>query len=168
MSNRNAWGQVVDKGESGTMRAEEIERREAMHRQQEASDRRAREDQRRMEAQLERQRQLDRRTPARRPKTQAKRPHNKRMKNTSPKTAAKKTESIGKTALFLAVAGGIVAFNDPQLRSDALKIAFFILAASFIGLHTLNHTRKSVFTLVKWVLVFFGIISVFNVIANGL
>lgn len=165
MSDRNAWGQMVDKGEDGTMRAQEIERREAMRRQQEEADRQAREHQRRMEAQQERQRQLDRRTHTRHPKTPAKPLPNKRMKSASPKTAGTKTASIGKLALFLAVVGAIVAYNDPQLRSDALKIAFFILATSFIGLHILNYALKTVFILVKWAAVVIGIVSVFHVIA---
>lgn len=164
MSDRTAWGQDIDKGEAGTMRAAEIEQRDAMRRQQEEQDRQAREHQRRMEAEQERQRQRDRQIQSRRGAKPVSPSREKQVARSTTTSTSIRTSSIGKLSVFLAVAGGVYASSQPQLQADAFAIALVILVASFIGAHLVYYGLKTVFFLLKWAMVGIGIVFIFYVL----
>jgi cation transport ATPase len=168
MNDRNAWGHYVDKEEAGTMRAAEIEQREAMRRQQEEQDRLALEHQRRMEMELERQQRRDRQIQSKRRKAPKSRTKNTPSTRSQSKANENITSSIGKLSTFLAIASGLYAFSQPQFQADALGIALFVLVASFIGFYILYYALKTAFFLVKWALVGVGTVFIFYVIAAAL
>ena len=165
MSN-DAWGYQFNKSETGTMRAAEIEQREANRRQQKEQDRLAREHQRRMEAEVDRQMRLDRQKKSKAAPKKVQRSQRKQTARPRSRTSSNLNSQFFKIAVVLAIIAGIYASSQHQLKANALWIGVGAFFLAYVGLHALNTILKTAASLAKWALPGIGVIFILYLFAT--